>query len=720
MPTIDTRPGKVDLRIHPGNFATYRLHWPTDLEVAGRTFTGDVDGTPLDVTVDGNDVIVAFSDTITAGLVGRPHWSLTETTANDQVRVTGRVLPSSSGTETQDETVTVTVDEVLVQVTVLGEPGTSGPGGGGSAMTAAEVLAAVKTVDGTGSGLDADLLDGHDTGHFATAAGLAQELTDRATADALALPKAGGTMTGAIVLPGNAAAALQAAPLQQVQALIADAVALLLGGAPAAALDTIAELATLLAADDSALAALTTVVSGKLSKASNLSDLTDVAAARLNLALRPGVEVQAYDATLAALAALTTAANKLIYATGVDAFATSDLTANALTLLGHTFTQMRTDLGLGSAALVDTGTTSGTIPLLSTGGVLPIARLATGTPDGTKFVKDDGTLAVPAGGSSTFPLDRTAAVKTSAYTAAVGELVPCDTTAGAFTVTLPTAPADRSLVVVKHILQGGTNVVTVACGGADTINRAAGSTTTTLPLLGHSLFFQYDSGSAVWTIVADDTPISQLDLRYLALTGGTLSGALAMGSNKVTGLAAGTTAGDAVRFQQVGRILAEAHADMQVVNTVTETDLFSYSLPGGTLAAGDSLALMVDLSWLNNSAGSVTFRWRLKFGATTLFDSAATTFTTSASRNRGKFLIDIIAGSTTAQIVDGLIVGTRGASPGVIITSGTGLTAGDLKGTGAEDTSTAKTLKLTIEHGTAAATVDTTLHSAKLLLQKVA
>ncbi len=32
-------------------------------------------------------------------------------------------------------------------------------------------------------------------------------------------------------------------------------------------------------------------------------------------------------------------------------------------------------------------------------GVIPIANLATGTPDGTKFVKDDGTLATPAGGS---------------------------------------------------------------------------------------------------------------------------------------------------------------------------------------------------------------------------------------------------------------------------------------------------------------------------------
>lgn len=46
------------------------------------------------------------------------------------------------------------------------------------------------------------------------------------------------------------------------------------------------------------------------------------------------------------------------------------------------------------------GAASGVAPLNASSRV-PVANLASGTPDGTKFVRDDGTLATPSGGSST-------------------------------------------------------------------------------------------------------------------------------------------------------------------------------------------------------------------------------------------------------------------------------------------------------------------------------
>lgn len=66
---------------------------------------------------------------------------------------------------------------------------------GGASDTAAQILIKLLTVDGAGSGLDADLLDGNSSAAFATSA-------QGTTADN-ALPKSGGTMTGNITLGEN-------------------------------------------------------------------------------------------------------------------------------------------------------------------------------------------------------------------------------------------------------------------------------------------------------------------------------------------------------------------------------------------------------------------------------------------------------------------------------------------------------------------------------------
>jgi uncharacterized membrane protein len=60
---------------------------------------------------------------------------------------------------------------------------------------------------------------------------------------------------------------------------------------------------------------------------------------------------QALDATLTALAGVATAADKLIYATGSDAFSTTDITAFARTVLATAnAAAARAALALGSAA----------------------------------------------------------------------------------------------------------------------------------------------------------------------------------------------------------------------------------------------------------------------------------------------------------------------------------------------------------------------------------
>jgi hypothetical protein len=89
-------------------------------------------------------------------------------------------------------------------------------------------------------------------------------------------------------------------------------------------------------------------------------------AARTNLGLEIGVNIQAYDAGLASIAGLTTLADRSIYTTASDTYAVYTLTAAGRAILDDAdASAQRTTLGLGTAATVNTGTSGATIPLLN-------------------------------------------------------------------------------------------------------------------------------------------------------------------------------------------------------------------------------------------------------------------------------------------------------------------------------------------------------------------
>jgi hypothetical protein len=88
--------------------------------------------------------------------------------------------------------------------------------------------------------------------------------------------------------------------------------------------------------------------------------------------------------------------------------------------------------------------------------------------------------------------------------------VPVDATSAGVTVTLPTAPADRTRVGVKKI-DTSANVVTVQRGGStDVFNKAAGSTSISLSKTNQSVMLHYASSTGVWYVVAGDLPLSTL------------------------------------------------------------------------------------------------------------------------------------------------------------------------------------------------------------------
>jgi hypothetical protein len=121
---------------------------------------------------------------------------------------------------------------------------------------------------------------------------------------------------------------------------------------------------------------------------------------------------------------------------------------------------------------------------------------------------------VPFDGSADISTSTPTAVKTAAYTAAVSDLIPADATSAAFTVTLPSAPADKSRVVVKKI-DATTNIVTIAAAGSDVFNLTAGATALTLLLQYQAVVLQYKASGGIWYVVSTDVPLGGLDTRYL-------------------------------------------------------------------------------------------------------------------------------------------------------------------------------------------------------------
>lgn len=106
------------------------------------------------------------------------------------------------------------------------------------------------------------------------------------------------------------------------------------------------------------------------------------------------------------------------------------------------------------------------------------------------------------------------AVKTAGYTAAVGDVVPCDASGGGFTVYLPSAPTAGSQVTVKKIDESA-NAVLVQRTGSDVFNHEDGPSVLQLGIPSQSVVLRYKSG--VWLVVSNSVAPTSLDDRYAPL-----------------------------------------------------------------------------------------------------------------------------------------------------------------------------------------------------------
>jgi hypothetical protein len=148
-------------------------------------------------------------------------------------------------------------------------------------------------------------------------------------------------------------------------------------------------------------------------------------------------------ATVGGVASVTSVVGEIGAVTGADILADTTVAA-ALAEKADT-------ASLGTAAALNSGTASGTVPVLGTGGRLAVARLASGTPDGTQYVRDDGTLAVPPG-SVTSVVGEIGAVTGA-------DVLADETVAGALS-----AKADTASLGGAAVLDVGTTTGTVSAG----------------------------------------------------------------------------------------------------------------------------------------------------------------------------------------------------------------------------------------------------------------
>lgn len=100
------------------------------------------------------------------------------------------------------------------------------------------------------------------------------------------------------------------------------------------------------------------------------------------------------------------------------------------------------------------------------------------------------------------------AVKTTGYTAAVGDIVRCNAIAGGFTVMLPLAPANGSKISVIKT-DSSSNAVLVQRNGSDVLSAPSGPSLLQITVPGESVSFRYESG--IWLVTRSP---ANLDHRY--------------------------------------------------------------------------------------------------------------------------------------------------------------------------------------------------------------
>lgn len=225
------------------------------------------------------------------------------------------------------------------------------------------------------------------------------------------------------------------------------------------------------------------------------------------------------SAQLASWRQMTYPASPVASVAGLAGIITATALRNALSLVVGTDVQAQSAIlsGLAAASIAnggtrllvtgDAGATWGTLSTTAIGRSLLLAADATA---GRTALELGSAALLPA--SAFAPALTPTAVKTSGYTAAAGELVPCNGTSGGFTITLPTTPADKSVVAITRTDAAATGIQVGLGGSAKFYSSGGAAAIVGLWAQGDVIVLQYQAAGDFWHVVSRTKPAATIQI----------------------------------------------------------------------------------------------------------------------------------------------------------------------------------------------------------------
>ena len=116
---------------------------------------------------------------------------------------------------------------------------------------------------------------------------------------------------------------------------------------------------------------------------------------------------------------------------------------------------------------------------------------------------------------------QTGSIKTATFTATSGEGYFCNTTAGVFTVNLPSSPSAGNIVAVSDYAKTfSTNSLTIGRGGS---NIEGAASDLVLDSKGLAMTFVYVDGTKGWKVVGAGRESDKTSAEFIEATGGTIT-----------------------------------------------------------------------------------------------------------------------------------------------------------------------------------------------------